>query len=193
MPHGTRRAFRVPTTPRLRPRRWSPWAPTCSYLYLPAGSGLDLPAAKAEASALCRQASITDLQVLLDHDLISHPDLDDDDPADPRIAKHATALRQAAEPSLHELLDAFAASLHERDVARFRFDRGDTEAGIDAYLTGGYVNDSSPTDSIDAWAIVYDTHALPDDWCGRIAAAAGLLHPTETGWPMITVTFHAWA
>lgn len=162
-------------------------------LYLPADNVLDLPAAKAVTSELCRQATVAELRVLLEHHWISHPALDDYDPPHALVAEHTTALQATAEQSLHKLLEEFAASLHARDVARFRFDRADTDTGIDAYLTGGCINGDSPTDSYDAWAIVYDTHAFPADWCDRIGAAAGLLHPAGTGQPTTSVTFHAWA
>lgn len=162
-------------------------------LYLPMGGAVDLPAAKTAAGDLCLRATVADLRILLDHDWISHPALYDYDPPDALIAEHAAELRQTAARNLDLLLDTFAASLQHRDVARFRFDRADTDTGIDAYVTGGYVNDCSPTDSWDAWAIVYDTQAFPAGWCDRIGAAAGLLHPIGTGRPMVTVTFHAWA
>src|SRR5689334_7814643 len=89
-------------------------------LYLPAGTAVDLPAAKKLVDDLCWQATVADLRILLDHDWISHSSLYDDDPPDARIAEHATELRATAAQSLYQLLDAFAASLHGRDVARFR-------------------------------------------------------------------------
>lgn len=162
-------------------------------LYLPAGTGIDLAAAKAAASSLCRAATVTELRVLLDHDRISHPALYAYEVSDSQITPHVEVLRATAEQELHRLLDAFAASLQDRDVARFRFDRADNEAGVDAYVTGGYLNGHSPTDSYDAWAIIYDTDRFPASWCDRIGAAAGLLHPTGTGATTLTVTFHRWS
>ncbi|XVV10914.1 hypothetical protein ACQP2X_39665 [Actinoplanes sp. CA-131856] len=91
--------------------------------YLPAGISLVLPAAKAVASTLCRQASAADLRILLENDWISHPTLYDYDPTNTRIAEQSDELRETVAQSLQRLLDTFAASLHERDVARFRFDR----------------------------------------------------------------------
>jgi hypothetical protein len=165
-------------------------------LYLPAGTALDLAAAKTTAGELCRHATTDDLRILLDEDWISHDGLTDpDDWTDQALTAAAETLRDAAEHRLHQLLDDFAASLHGRDVARFRFDNptADDESGVDAYVTGGLSSGGGTTDAYDAWDIVLDTDRFPDGWCDRLGAACGLLHPHGDGPAAAVVTFHAWA
>jgi hypothetical protein len=166
-------------------------------LYLPAGTGLDLAAAKTTAGNLCRAATIDDLRTLLEQDWISDDSpIDPEDWTDQNLTLHAETLRAVAEHRLHRLLDEFATSLQGRDVARFRFDNADTDTdrgGLDAYVTGGTSIDGSPTDAYAAWDIVFDTDRFPAGWCDRIGAACGLLHPHGDGPAAAVVTFHAWA
>jgi hypothetical protein len=162
-------------------------------LYLPAGTTLDLAAATATVSRLCRTASLDDLRTLLDTDVLTDAGV----AADPGWAEHALLssapdLRAAAEQQLHRQLHQFAASLSGRDVARFRFD-SDAGTGVEAYVTGGLSWGDSPTDAYDRWDIVYDTDQLPPGWADQIGAALGLLHPRGDGPAATTVTFHAWA
>ena len=161
-------------------------------LYLPAGTTLDLAAARAAVTRLCRTAGLDDLRTLLDNDVITDDTLTGPDGSDRALTARADGLRTAAEQQLHRLLQAFASSLRRRDVARFRFDH-DTGTGVDAYLTGGCSWGDSPTDAYDSWDIVYDTDRLPDGWADQIGAACGLLHPRGLGPATLTVAFHAWA
>jgi hypothetical protein len=165
-------------------------------LYLPAGTTLDLAAARTTAGDLCRTATIDDLRILLNEDWISLDSLTDpDDWTDEALTVHAYPLRGAAEDRLHRLLDGFAASLHGRDVARFRFDNpiADDDSGVDAYVTGGPSFGGGPTDAYDAWDIVLDTDRFPDGLCDGLGAACGLVHPHGDGPAAAVVTFHAWA
>src|SRR5215212_5029591 len=91
-------------------------------LYLPAGITLDLAAARAAVTRLCRTASLDDLRTLLDTDVLTDDTRTGPDDSDTALTARADGLRSAAEQRLHRLLEAFAASLRRRDVARFRFD-----------------------------------------------------------------------
>ena len=165
-------------------------------LYLPADSIPDLPAARTTATTLCRNATIKDLRTLLDNDWIGHPSLSDDDVSDEQIRPHLADLRAAAEQRLHELLAAFIASLRERDVARFPYDRTPGEARghtLDAYLTGGVTPSDAPTDSFQGWDIVYADDKFPAGWCRQLSAALGLLHPQADGPLAATVAFYRWS
>jgi hypothetical protein len=162
-------------------------------LYLLTGRAIDHTAAANTIRQLCREATIEDLRVLIDHGRI-----DDDVPysadtwTDAALTARAAPLRQAAETELLQRFEDFARSLEHRDVARFRFDKGDE--GVDAYETGGLSSsDDGPTESFDAWDIVFDTDRLPATWPDRIGAAAGLLHPWGTGPAVTSVTFRTWA
>jgi len=159
-------------------------------LYLPAGSGVNLTAAKTTATTLCRQATVDDLRTLLEHGWIDDDTLPDADACtDEQLTARAEALRLAAENVLHNLLDRFARSLTGRDVAVARLDR--ECPGIVAYTTGGL--SGRETDALDDWAVVTDVDRFPAGWTEQMAAAAGLLHPWGTGPAVATVTFHAWA
>lgn len=166
-------------------------------LYLPAGQAPDLPAAKTLAGVLCQTAGVDELRVLLEHDHISHADLYQYDPSDEQIAAHLDELRATAELELGGLLDAFAASLACRDVSRYPFDRPTGAANgrhtIDAYVTAGVTADGGPTESSDAWDIVFETDKFPPGWCDQLGAALGLLHPTGDGPARATATFYLWA
>ncbi len=164
-------------------------------VYLPAGTTLDLAAAKATASALCRTATIDDLRLLLNEDWIDDDSLTDPgDWTDEALAARAETLRRGAEHGLHQLLDEFAASLQGRDVARFRFDNAaNYGGGVDAYVTGGLSWGGAPTGAYDAWDIVFDTDRFPAGWCDRLGAACGLLHPHGDGPAAAVVIFHRWA
>jgi hypothetical protein len=164
-------------------------------VYLPAGTTLDLAAAKRTAGELCRTATVDDLRILLDEDWIDDDSLTDpDDWTDQALAARAETLRTAAEHRLHQLLDGFAASLQGRDVARFRFDNATDSAGsVDAYVTGGLSVDGGPTYAFESWDIVFDTDRFSAGWCDRIGAAFGLLHPHGDGPAAAVVIFHAWA
>jgi hypothetical protein len=162
-------------------------------LYLPAGASLDLAAAKAVADTLCRSADVTQLRVLLEHDRISHPALYHWDPTDEQISAHLSELRATAVQRLHWLLDEFAASLRDREVVRFPFDR-DNGGGhtVDGYATGGVTPSDAPTDSWEAWDIVHATDEFPPGWCDQLGAAFGLLHPLGTGPAAATVQLYRW-
>jgi hypothetical protein len=162
-------------------------------LYLPAGTSPDLAAAKAVSYTLCRGAGIAQLRVLLEHDWISHPALYDWEPVDEQIGAHLGELRDAAVQRLHRLLDDFAASLHDRDVARFPFDR-DTGGDhcVDGYATGGVTPSDAPTDSYEAWDIVHAIDKFPPGWCDQFGAALGLLHPFGTGPAVATIRLYRW-
>jgi hypothetical protein len=169
-------------------------------LCLPAGTTVDLAAAKAVATELARNATDGDLDRVLDNDaFVDIPIADVRPPVEvwtsQVIARHADALRAWTETCLHQALDTFAASLQHRDVTRFPFGRDPhtSDGGVDAYLTGGLSTGDSPTDSYTAWDVVYDTDRFPDGGVDAIGAAAGLLHPHDTGPAARTVTFHTWA
>ncbi|MET7396313.1 hypothetical protein ABZS66_22810 [Dactylosporangium sp. NPDC005572] len=161
-------------------------------LYLPTGCTINHTAATDTIRRLCREATIADLRVLIDHGWI-----DDEAPyseetwTDEALTARAAPLRQATETELLQLFDGFVRSLGQRDVIRYRFDNGDE--GIDAYETGGLSSGDDPTDAYGAWDIVFDTDKLPDSWPDQIGAAAGLLHPWGDGPAVTTVTFRAWA
>ena len=165
-------------------------------LYLPADRIPDLPAARTAATTLCRNATIEDLRTLLDNDWIGHPSLYDYEVSDEQIRPHLAELRAAAEPRLHELLAAFMTSLGERDVARFPYDRtrGENRGHtIDVYVTGGVTPSDAPTDSFEAWDIVYAADKFPAGWCVQLSAALGLLHPLADGPIAATVAFYRWS
>jgi hypothetical protein len=166
-------------------------------LYLPAGTTLDLAAAKTTAGELCRTATIDDLRILLSEDWIDDDGLTDpDDRTDQALVARAETPRRGAEQGLHQLLDEFAASLQGRDVARFRFDNTADDndgGGVDAYVTGGLSSGGGPTDAYDAWDIVFETDRFPEGWCDRLGAACGLLHPNGDGPAAAMVVFHRWA
>ncbi len=161
-------------------------------LYLPADRIPDLPAARTAATMLCRNATVEDLRMLLDNDWIGHPTLYDYELSDEQIRPHLTELRVSAEQRLHELLAAFMTSLGERDVVRFPYDttRGENPGHtVDAYVTGGV----TPTDSFEAWDIVYADNKFPAGWCVQLSAALGLIHPQANGPAAATVTFYRWS
>jgi hypothetical protein len=168
--------------------------------YLPQDATVDLTAAKSVATRLSRNATLDDLRTLLDNGwLTADPSTDGDVRwarwSDEELAENAASVHVAAEQRLHQLLDAFMASLNHRHAARYAFSRkpNSTDGGIDTYVTGGLSSGDTPTDIYPAWDIVFDTDLFPDGWVDAIGAAAGLLHPDGTGPAARTVTFHTWA
>ncbi|QGN48004.1 hypothetical protein GKC29_14890 [Micromonospora sp. WMMC415] len=145
-------------------------------LYLPTGHTINRTAATDTIRQLCREATIADLRVLLDHGWIDDQvPYSEDTWTEEALTARAATLRQAAETELIQLFDRFARSLGHRDVTRHRFDNGDE--GIDAYETGGLSWGDGPTEAYDAWDVVHDTGRLPATWSDQFGAAAGLLHP----------------
>jgi hypothetical protein len=159
-------------------------------IYLPAGQDLNLDAAKATATELAANASLADLRILVQQGWIGEQHLSTVDPGDDELATHAQALRAEAEQVLHAHLDQFAASLHSRAVAHYRF--GHTPVAIDAYTTGGMSWGDTPTDAYAAWDVVLDDGVYPPTWPIHLGAAAGLLHPHGAGRREATVAFYAW-
>jgi hypothetical protein len=172
---------------------------TLRALYLPAGTTIDLDSAKATVTGLCRAATLDDLHLLFREEWLDWDTLpgSQDWPHDwPEYLLPALAgvLRAGAEQTLHRRLDRLAASLHGRDVVRFRVGGDD---GVDAYVTGGLDADDALTDAYDSWGVVVatDPARFPEGWAGQIGAAAGLLRPDGPGPAVRTVpvTFHRWA
>jgi hypothetical protein len=149
-------------------------------LYLPAGTAFDIDQVQATAAALCDNATAEDLQHLTAEQWI-HDDVDAVEfLTGTRRERQLAALRHLAHVSLRGLLTGIGRSLRSRDVARYRFDNGDTP-GIDAYLTAGISNGDDPTDSFEAWTVLFEDHRFPHGWTDQIGRAAGLLHPHGTG------------
>ena len=166
-------------------------------LYLPAGHTVDLDAAKQAATRLARNATLDDLDHIIDNGAFPDTDIDGIEPPvwtwmPELIAQHADVLRRWVEACLHQALDTLTESLQHRDLSRFPFSRH-PNGGVDAYLTGGASSGDSPSYSYTAWNLVYDDDRLPDGWADALGAAAGFLHPHGTGPAARAVTFYTWA